>query len=90
MRRLVTRHVTSKSWVTQSGRVREGKPIDKSLICKMLNNRVYLGEIKHKDQWYKGEHTPIIDRNPVLTAGFLPLFWRNVGAYPPPAPDSQK
>ena len=54
--------VTSKSWVTQSGRVRKGKPIDKSLIYKMLNNRVYLGEIKHKEQWYKGEHTPIIDK----------------------------
>ena len=54
--------VTSKSWVTQSGRVREGKPIDKSLIYKMLNNRIYLGEIKHKEQWYKGEHPPIIDK----------------------------
>jgi len=54
--------VTSKSWVTQSGRMREGKPIDKSLIYKMLNNRVYLGEIKHKEQWYKGEHPPIIDK----------------------------
>ena len=47
--------VTSKSWVTQSGRRREGKPIDKSLIYKLLNNRVYLGEIKHKAQWYKGD-----------------------------------
>jgi len=54
--------VTSKSWVTQSGRWREGKPIDKSLIYKVLNNRVYLGEIKHKEQWYKGEHSPIIDK----------------------------
>jgi len=54
--------VTSKSWVTQSGRVRKGKPIDKSLIYKMLNNRIYLGEIKHKEQWYKGEHPPIIDK----------------------------
>ncbi len=35
--------VTSKSGVTQSGRRREGKPIDKSLIWKMLNNCVYLG-----------------------------------------------
>ena len=54
--------VTSKSWVTQSGRRREGKPIDKSLIYKLLNNRVYLGEIKHKAQWYKGAHAPIIDQ----------------------------
>jgi site-specific DNA recombinase len=34
--------VTSKAWTTQEGRVREGKPIDKSLIYKILSNRVYL------------------------------------------------
>ena len=54
--------VISKSWVTQSGRRRAGKPIDKSLIYKLLNNRVYLGEIKHKAQWYKGAHAPIINQ----------------------------
>jgi len=53
--------VTSKIWTTQEGRVREGKPIDKSLIYKILNNRVYLSEIRHRDQWYPGEHTPIVE-----------------------------
>ena len=41
--------MTSKAWTTQEGRVREGKPIDKSLIYKILSNRVYLGEIRHRD-----------------------------------------
>ena len=54
--------VTSKDWTTQDGRVREGKPIDKSLVYKILNNRVYLGEIRHRDQWYPGEHLPIVER----------------------------
>ncbi|WP_258192030.1 recombinase family protein [Nitrosomonas nitrosa] len=54
--------VTSKSWVTQNGKVREGKPIDKGLIYKLLNNRTYLGELRHKEQWYQAEHQPIIDR----------------------------
>ena len=54
--------VTSKAWTTQEGRVREGKPIDKSLIYKILNNRVYLGDIRHRDQWYPGEYTPIVER----------------------------
>lgn len=53
--------VTSKSWTTQDGRVREGKPIDKSLIYKLLNNRTYLGELRHKEQWYLAEHAPIVD-----------------------------
>jgi hypothetical protein len=52
---------TSKAWTTQDGKVREGKPIDKSLIYKLLNNRTYLGELRHKEQWYQAEHPPIID-----------------------------
>ncbi|MEI7038321.1 recombinase family protein, partial [Fulvimonas yonginensis] len=55
--------VTSKSWTTQDGKVREGKPIDKSLVYKLLNNRTYLGELRHKEQWYPAEHPPIIDRD---------------------------
>lgn len=54
--------VTSKSWTTQDGKVREGKPIDKGLIYKLLNNRTYLGELRHKEQWYQAEHPAIIDR----------------------------
>jgi len=50
-------------WVfTQDGKVREGKPIDKSLVYKLLNNRTYLGELRHKEQWYPADHPPIIDR----------------------------
>ncbi len=61
---------TSKAWTTQDGRVREGKPIDKGLIHKLLHNRTYLGELRHKEQWYPGEHQPIID----------PKLWDDVHA----------
>ena len=54
--------VTSKAWTTQDGKLREGKPIDKGLIYKLLNNRTYLGELRHKEQWYPAEHPPIISR----------------------------
>ncbi|WP_253306884.1 recombinase family protein [unidentified bacterial endosymbiont] len=53
---------TSKSWTTQRGQVRQGKLIDKSLIYKLLNNRLYLGELQHQGQWYPGEQAAIIDQ----------------------------
>ena len=54
--------VTSKAWTTQDGKVRDGKPVDKGLIYKLLNNRTYLGELRHKEQWYQAEHPPIVER----------------------------
>ena len=47
---------TTKSWTTQDGKHRPGKPIDKGAIYKILNNRVYLGEAVHKGTTYPGEH----------------------------------
>jgi site-specific DNA recombinase len=54
---------TSKAWTTQDGKVRLGKTIDKGLIYKLLGNRTYLGELRHKEQWYQAEHPPILDRD---------------------------
>jgi DNA invertase Pin-like site-specific DNA recombinase len=54
--------VTSKAWTTQDGRKRDGRPVDKGMIYKLLHNRTYLGELRHKAQWYPGEHTPLIDQ----------------------------
>ena len=52
----------TKSWTTQDGKHRPGKPIDKGAIYKILNNRVYLGEAVHKGTSYLGEHAAIIDQ----------------------------
>lgn len=54
--------MTSKAWTTQDGKTRDGRPIDKGHIYKLLSNRTYLGELRHKDQWYQAEHPPIISR----------------------------
>lgn len=54
--------MTSKAWVTQDGKVRQGKPINKGLIYKLLNNRTYLGELRHKEEWYPSEHPAIIEQ----------------------------
>jgi site-specific DNA recombinase len=38
----------TKSWITQDGKYRPGKAIDKGVIYKILNNRIYRGEAVHK------------------------------------------
>jgi len=51
----------SKCWTTRKERQIVGKPIDKSLIYKMLANRTYLGELRHGEQWFPNAHMPIIE-----------------------------
>jgi len=53
---------TTKSWTTQDGKPRPGKPIDKGAIYKILNNRVYLGEAVHKGSSHPGEHEAIVEQ----------------------------
>jgi site-specific DNA recombinase len=51
----------TKSWTTQAGTFRQGRPFDKGTLYKILRNRVYLGEAVHKGESYPGEHEPIVD-----------------------------
>jgi site-specific DNA recombinase len=52
----------TKSWMTQSGTFRKGRPFDKGTLYKILRNRTYIGEAVHKGQSYPGEHEPIVER----------------------------
>jgi len=52
----------TKSWTTQDGKHRPGKPIDKGAIYKILANRVYLGEAVHKGVSHPGEHAAIVEQ----------------------------
>ena len=47
----------------RDGRMNDGYPFNKTTLYKILNNRIYLGEIRHKDKWYPGEHQAIIDKD---------------------------
>ena len=33
-----------------------GKPFTKQTIYKMLHNRMYLGELGHKGEYFRGQH----------------------------------
>jgi DNA invertase Pin-like site-specific DNA recombinase len=54
--------ITTKTWTTQEGQTRSGTRIDKKYLHKLLRNRIYLGELSHKGNWYPGAHPPIIDQ----------------------------
>ena len=45
----------------EGARNKNGKPIDKGYLYRVLHNRVYLGEAVHKGTAYPGEHASIIE-----------------------------
>ncbi len=68
VRRIFTRFVECRSttvvvgWLSDQGITsRRGAPFSKQALWKLLNNRIYRGEIVHRGQAYRGEHEAIID-----------------------------
>jgi site-specific DNA recombinase len=59
---LEARNIQSKLRTSGAGRLRGGKPFARGALYLMLQNRIYRGEIVHKEQSHPGEHTPIIDQ----------------------------
>ena len=54
--------IRSKQRIDKHDKTTGGKPFARGALYHMLKNRIYLGEIIHKDKAYPGEHPPIIDR----------------------------
>lgn len=46
-----------------SGRTIGGIPLTHGPLSTLLKNRLYLGEITHRDKVWPGEHEPIVDRD---------------------------
>jgi len=55
--------IVSKVRVSQSGRRWGGRPLARGALYRMLQNRIYLGEIAHKDKSFPGDHDAIVDRD---------------------------
>ena len=55
--------ITSKQRIDKNGKSTGGKPFARGALYHMLKNRIYIGEIVHKDSSYPGEHPPIIERS---------------------------
>jgi DNA invertase Pin-like site-specific DNA recombinase len=56
------RGVKSKIRVSRSGKSSGGTAYSRGALYKILQNRIYLGEIPHKGQSYPGQHALIVDR----------------------------
>ncbi len=53
----------SKARIDKHGRQTGGKSFARGALYKMLKNRIYRGEIVHKDRSYPGEHTAILSED---------------------------
>jgi site-specific DNA recombinase len=54
---------TTKSWTSQKGQLRPGRPWNKGHVYRILNNLLYLGEVTHRGNRYPGEHEAIVPRD---------------------------
>jgi len=59
---LNARGIVSKARIFKTGRRRGGVPLARGALYLMLQNRIYRGEIVHKEKSYPGLHSAIIDR----------------------------
>ena len=57
----VSRGIVTRKRTLSSGRTIGGRALTNGPLAHMLRNRMYLGEINHRDKSYRGEHAPIID-----------------------------
>jgi site-specific DNA recombinase len=54
--------MVSKTRTSKAGQVSGAKPYSRGALYLLLKNRVYVGDIPHKDQVYPGHHEAIVPR----------------------------
>ena len=58
---LKNRNILTRPRPLASGRIRGGIPFTNGPISHILRNRLYIGEIRHKDKYWPGEHPAIVE-----------------------------
>jgi DNA invertase Pin-like site-specific DNA recombinase len=56
------RGITTRARTLSSGASYGGGRFSRGALATMLQNRVYIGEVTHREQVYAGEHQPLIER----------------------------
>ncbi len=62
IRELKTKGISSKRRITQSGRITGGLSWSRGALYHLLQNPIYIGQIRHRKVTYPGKHQPIVDR----------------------------
>jgi len=60
--RLTRENIKSKVWITKAGTRLGWNAFARGALYDLLQNRLYIGEIRHRDQWYAGEHEGIVPK----------------------------
>jgi site-specific DNA recombinase len=60
-RELKAQGYRTKPFTSGAGRCYGDKPFSRGHLYRILQNRVYLGEVTHKDASHRGEHAAIVD-----------------------------
>src|SRR5262249_21224978 len=61
-RELKLQSYRTKPFTSAGGRSYGGKPFTRGHLYRILQNRVYLGEVTHKDAAHRGEHAAVVER----------------------------
>lgn len=59
---LRNKNIKTKSYIAQTGNKINGNYYNSGTIYGLLNNQIYLGKIKHKKEYFDGEHEAIINQ----------------------------
>ena len=62
MAELDRKSIVSKQWVSSGGVRHGGFRFGRGALYHLLANPTYVGEIRHKNVTYAGQHEPIVDR----------------------------
>ena len=57
---LAERGIKTKRWKTKAGQSKGGRVFDRNALYKLLNNRIYIGEIFYDNDWHVGDFEPIV------------------------------
>ena len=58
--RLGREKIKSKIWTTKKGTRFGGASLARGALYYLLQNRLYIGEVRHRERWYPGEHPGIV------------------------------